>query len=101
MYVRPTSTRLLRGMLTPEIRAIRLPLSLLVSWIRADNEHPPIPADDLALLAHRLDRGSYFHARFALTVGSFSCGPSAGLWRPVRSPLPRRGALAAQNTRAT
>jgi len=40
----------------------RLTLPLLVSRIRADHEHPPVAADDLALLAHRLDRGSYFHA---------------------------------------
>src|SRR5581483_4345210 len=62
MYVRPISTRLLRGMLTPEIRAIWLSLSLLVPWIGADDQHPPVTADDLALLAHRLDRRSYFHA---------------------------------------
>src|SRR5436189_4776552 len=69
MYVRPISTRLLRGMLTPEIRAICLPLSLLVPRIRADDENPPVAADDLALLAHRLDRRSYFHVGFALAIG--------------------------------
>src|SRR2546423_15387723 len=73
MYVRPISTRLLRGMLTPEIRAICLPLSLLVPWIRADDENPPVAADDLALLAHRLDRRSYFHAGFALAIGNLQC----------------------------
>jgi hypothetical protein len=36
MYVKPISTRLLRGMLTPEIRAIST-LPLLVARIRADH----------------------------------------------------------------
>src|SRR6202012_3066129 len=67
MYVRPISTRLLRGMLTPEKRAIST-LPLLVARIRADHEDPPVPADDLALLPHRFDRGSYFHARIALVA---------------------------------
>src|SRR5215213_5537058 len=67
MYVRPISTRLLRGMLTPAIRAIPpLPLPLLVTGVLADHEHPPVAADDLALLAHRLDRGSYLHVPFRL-----------------------------------
>jgi hypothetical protein len=65
MYVRPISTRLLSGMLTPAIRAIfLLALALLVARIRADHEHPPVAADDLALLAHRLDRRSYLHDPF-------------------------------------
>src|ERR1700729_3063023 len=58
-------------MLTPEIRAMPLALPLLVTGIRADHEHPPVTTDDFALLAHRLDRRSYFHARFALVVGTF------------------------------
>src|SRR5919107_3562144 len=69
MYVRPISTRLFRGMLTPAIRAIpSLPLPLLVTGVLADHEHPPVAADDLALLAHRLDRGSYLHVPFRLAV---------------------------------
>src|SRR5215211_5625027 len=52
-------------MLTPAIRAkVLLPLPLLVSWVLADHEDPPVTADDLALLAHRLDRGSYRHDPF-------------------------------------
>src|SRR3954469_18092933 len=67
MYVSPISTRLLRGMLTPAIRAMPpLPLPLLVTGVLADHEHPPVAADDLALLAHRLDRGSYLHVPFRL-----------------------------------
>src|SRR5215213_7547866 len=87
MYVRPISTRLLRGMLTPEIRAKAfLPLSLLVTRVLADHQHAAMPADDLALLTHRLDRRSYLH-------GPFRCLISAsGLWRPVRPPLPSRDA---------
>src|SRR3954451_18524157 len=65
MYVRPISTRLLRGTLTPEIRAMMyLPLPLLVALVRADDEDPPVAADDLALLAHRLDRRSDLHVSF-------------------------------------
>jgi hypothetical protein len=76
--VRPTSTRLLRGMLTPEIRAIALALSLLVTRVRADDEHPAVAADDLAFFAHRFDRGSYFHARL-LTLECFRSSFGAAL----------------------
>src|ERR671924_370785 len=56
-------------MLTPAIRAIvALPLALLVSRVLADHEHPPVAADDLALLAHRLDRRSYLHGPFRLMI---------------------------------
>jgi hypothetical protein len=55
----------LSGMLTPAIRAkVLLPLPLLVSWVLADHEHPTVAPDDLALLAHRLDRRSYLHDPF-------------------------------------
>src|SRR5215210_9262452 len=65
MYVRPISTRLLSGMLTPAIRAIfLLALALLVTRVLADHEDPAASADDLALLAHRLDRGPYLHDPF-------------------------------------
>src|SRR5438270_10733925 len=58
-------------MLTPEMRAISASpcgygasaLPLLVAGIRADHQHPSVTTDDLAFFAHRLDRGSYFHAR--------------------------------------
>src|SRR5215218_1282245 len=83
MYVRPISTRLLRGMLTPAIRAMpQLPLALLVSRVLADDEDPPVAADDLALLAHRLDRRSYLHGPFRLMI------QTGWLWRPGRPPLP-------------
>ena len=42
MYVRPISTRLFSGMLIPAMRAISCsPLPLLVTRVRADDEHPP------------------------------------------------------------
>src|SRR3954462_13075940 len=74
MYVRPISTRLLRGMFTPAMRAkvLFLPLSLLVSRVRADDENPPVAADDLALLAHRLDRRSYLHGPFRLMIQTWA-----------------------------
>src|SRR3954447_244125 len=60
MYVRPISTRLLRGMLIPAIRATsRSPLPLLVPRVLADDQDPAVAADDLALLAHRLHRRAY------------------------------------------
>src|SRR5438445_5883995 len=42
----------------------RSPLALLVTLVLADHEHHAIAADDLALLAHRLDRRSYLHDPF-------------------------------------
>src|SRR5215213_1701675 len=52
-------------MLTPAMRAMfLLALPLLVSRVLADHEDPAVPADDLALLAHRLDRRSYLHDPF-------------------------------------
>jgi hypothetical protein len=41
--------------LTPAIRAIRLPLSLLVTRVGANDEHAAVPLDHAAALAHRLD----------------------------------------------
>src|SRR5688572_30391078 len=70
-------------MLTPAIRAMaRLPLPLLVTGVLADHEHPSVAADDLALLAHRLDRRSYLHGPFRLMI------QTRWLWRPERLPLP-------------
>src|SRR4051812_24231582 len=51
-------------MSTPAMRAIALSLPLLVPLAGgADHHHPSVPADDLALLAHRLDARSYFHSQ--------------------------------------
>src|SRR5215213_4583382 len=69
-------------MLTPAIRAKVLPLPLLVSRVLADHEHTAMAPDDLALLAHRLDRRSYFHDPFRTM---FQTG---WLWWPRRPPLP-------------
>src|SRR3954464_7472662 len=87
MYVRPISTRLLRGMLTPAMRAkVLLPLSLLVSRVLADDENPPVAADDLALLAHRLDRRSYLHGPFRLMIQTWALAAVTG----HRYPPPER-----------
>src|SRR5690242_3591153 len=51
-------------MLMPAMRAMELPLTLLVTGVGADHEHGAVPADDLALLAHRPDRRSYLHGSF-------------------------------------
>src|SRR5664279_6608699 len=73
MYVRATSTRFSRGMSTPEIRAIRSALPLLVLWIGADDHHGPVAADHLAVVATGLHRGSDFQrTSFALGAGYFS-----------------------------
>src|SRR5689334_24400199 len=82
-------------MLTPEIRAIASALSLLVTRVRADHEHPAVAADDLALFAHRFDRGSYFHAR-SLNSSEFSEFLRPGSGDRFRSPLPRQGAHSTQ-----
>src|SRR3954447_8563745 len=95
MYVRPISTRLLRGMLIPAIRAIdRLPLPLLVTGVLADHEDRAVAADDLALLAHRLDRRSYLHDPFRLLNRRRGSGCRN------RPPLPRRGRTSTQCRRA-
>src|SRR5271168_2585024 len=39
-------------------------LALLVTLVLADHQHHPVAADDLAFLAHRLDRRSYLHDPF-------------------------------------
>src|SRR6059058_3343730 len=83
MYVSPISTRLLRGMLMPAMRAMTLlALPLLVPGVLADDQHAPVAADDLALLTHRLDRRSYLHGPFRLMI------QTGWLWRPGRPPLP-------------
>src|SRR5277367_3581008 len=66
MYVRPISTRFVRGRSTPAIRAIKspLPLPLLVLLIRTDHPHDAAAADDLAFVANLLDRCPDFHQLF-------------------------------------
>src|SRR5690242_3684928 len=86
MYVRPISERLFKGRLMPAIRAIRLPLALLVALVLADHQHHAVAADDLAFLAHRLDRRSYLHDPFRTARV-----PATRLWLPLRPPLPGRG----------
>jgi hypothetical protein len=50
----------------------RLALPLLVTGVGTDDEHPPVAADDLALLAHRFDRGTYLHCELTFEVESLS-----------------------------
>src|SRR3954453_10921912 len=85
MYVRPTSTRLLSGMLIPAIRAMSLlALPLLVPWVLTDHEDRAVAADDLALLAHRLARRSYLHDPFRLASSS---APALAAARGRRYPV--------------
>src|SRR3954471_13552587 len=66
-------------MLTPAMRAMPyLPLPLLVSGVLADDENPPVAADDLALLAHRLHRRSYLHGPFRLMIQARGSGGRDG-----------------------
>src|SRR3954447_24010980 len=41
-----------------------LPLTLLVTRVGTDDQDSAVPPDDLALLAHRLDRRTYLHGTF-------------------------------------
>src|SRR5512144_1206108 len=66
MYVRAISTRFCRGRSTPAMRAIPLPLPLLVLLVRADDPDHPVAADHLALDADLLDRRPYFHRSIPL-----------------------------------
>src|SRR3954468_18336406 len=72
-------------MLIPAMRAISgSPLTLLVTRVLADDEHRSVAADDLALLAHRLDRRSYLHDPFRLqNQRGRLCPPPSGLPLPV------------------
>src|SRR3954465_14995343 len=81
-------------MLIPAIRAISLlALPLLVPWVLADHEDRAVAADDLALLAHRLDRRAYLHDPFRLPPP-----PAAGARRRPRAP-PRPARAAARGCR--
>src|SRR5215217_5491149 len=79
-------------MLTPEIRAkVLLPLTLLVTRVLADHQHAAVPADDLALLTHRLDRRSYLHGPFRYLISrNGSGGPCGRRYRSVTHAEPSR-----------
>src|SRR3954470_2008166 len=94
MYVRPISTRLLRGMLTPEMRAMSaLPLPLLVALVLADHKDPAVTPDDLALLAHRLDRRAYLHVSFRADPGGAALGAGAA---PATAPRMKQNSAHAE-----
>src|SRR4051794_17522294 len=98
MYVSPISTRLLSGMLMPAIRAMALPLPLLVPRVLADHQHAPVPADDLALLAHRLDRRSYLHDPFRrVWSGEAALAAVSAAATTTRSARTRKGRSRATN----
>src|ERR687886_1432724 len=98
-------------MLMPAIRAMSA-LPLLVARVLADHEHGAVAADDLALLAHGLDRRSDLHAprstciyvrtgakprsrRCAASLRRLAGGirPAGRRSRPLRAPWrPRQGA---------
>src|SRR3981081_743717 len=85
-------------MSTPAIRAMaRLPLTLLVLGVLADDAHCPTALDDLAPLADLLHRGPDLHvAAFALTISSVPIYPSR--WR--MRPRPGSPALSSTLTRS-
>lgn len=57
-----------------------LALTLLMARILADDEDLAMASDDLALVAHFLDRRTYLHITFLSVCGSFyTCTPSR--WR--------------------
>src|SRR4029077_17390025 len=99
MYVRAISTRFCRGRSPPAMRAILLPLPLLVLLVAADDAHDTLPAHDLALDADLPDRRPYFHCvsrpkTLDLTTegapfrsASARCGP-ARRRRPAAPPSP-------------
>src|SRR5580704_17463069 len=100
MYVREISNRFSRGMSTPEIRATRCPfpslvlipsaLALLVPRVLADHHDHPVPPDDLAFLADRLDARSYLHCLSCPFSGPRDRTCSFPPWRPRRRPCRRR-----------
>src|SRR3954451_24885405 len=74
-------------MLIPAMRAMSLlALTLLVPRVLADHEDRAVAADDLALLAHRLDRRSYLHDPFRLRVNQ-----RRRLWPPHEAAATGRG----------
>src|SRR5207253_2367139 len=68
MYVSAISTRFSRGMSIPAIRAIWLPLPLLVLGIGADDHHGSVATNHLAVVAAGLDGGSDFQRILELSV---------------------------------
>ena len=57
-----------------------LALTLLVARVLADDEHLAMASDDLALIAHFLDRRTYLHLLF-LSVMRFRLIYTPSRWR--------------------
>src|SRR5215210_7046576 len=75
----------------PAMRAMPLALPLLVTRVRADDEDPAVTPDDLALLAHGLDRRSDLHDSFRKEGDPAPCAAKKGAQaRPARLAKVRR-----------
>jgi hypothetical protein len=57
-------------------KAVLLALPLLVTGVRADDEHAAVPLDHAAALTHRLDGRAYFHGKDAAQHGCAAGGLS-------------------------
>src|SRR3954447_16307375 len=84
-------------MSTPEMRAMRSALPLLVARVLADDHHPTVATDHLALVAHLLHRrldlhGSLLGSDLAEVVAQLS-GEIGGGWceRGRENPAQSRG----------
>jgi hypothetical protein len=73
------------------MRAIaELPLPLLVAGVLADDQNGAVAPDDFALLAHRLDRRSYFHEPLSdeSAESALAAGPAAATTLGLRTKSP-------------
>ena len=59
-------------------------LTLLMLGIFADNHYPAFSLDNLALVAHRLDRRSYFHFIILLTIALLRSPRDPALGKVIR-----------------
>src|SRR5919204_2572505 len=90
MYVRPISTRLLSGMLTPAIRATAYPCRCLCRGFWQMTRTRPWRR----MILHFSHIGFTDGRTFMVPFEEF--GPVARLWPPWRLPLPRHGAHACE-----
>src|SRR5919197_4087032 len=90
MYVRPTSTRLLRGTLTPAMRAMEVPYPCRCLWRGFWQITRTAPWRRMIL--HFSHMGLTDGRTFMFPFGWI---PAPRLWPPVRLPLPRRVMLLA------
>src|SRR4051794_7196780 len=93
-------------MFMPAIRAIFLPLALLVTRVLADHQNGAAAPDYLALLAHGLDRGSDLHRSVIQTYleepaqdPGIGLAPTANISRETRAQAALRAACWCQGVR--